>query len=469
MSRVVLSLGSQRVEVQKQGASSVLHFAERPPTSEGKKRSKLLLFSAFLVSCALWIGLISAHGHYGDQISVKRSLATTRRELATSTSAPLPSSADSAGIVDVVPVASPYTDVLHSLSVNSKPPTIVDRASGIVDVFHVSNPSSSPTIGSAIVHETPTASPHAAKVLDLLSTSRTPSPALRGSSGAQIQSPTTSACLDNYPAPPPLPGKKGVCLLLRAKGEAGSWVENLPKVLLLNPYWNYSWGMKRVDAQPDNIEFVPMVWGGSRLHEVKQNLKNDVLPHIVSGKVKRIFGFNEPDNAYQANMSVRRALRLWSGLESMNLPLTSTSCVNPAGEWMNTFMANATATCRRVDWMGVHWYGNADFASFVNSMTEYHKQYRRPIVITEFAPADWDASTVAQNENSPATVLAFMKQALPWLEAQDWIVGYAWFSFDITSSFGTSSALFDEGGKLTACGRFYASVRTDNPQGDQSI
>ena len=168
-------------------------------------------------------------------------------------------------------------------------------------------------------------------------------------------------------------------------------------------------------------------------------------------------------------MPVQLALDRWPLLESVNLPLTSPSCTQPSGEWMTAFMANATRICKRVDWVGVHWYGGANFASFVTRMTEFYKLYGRPIIITEFAPADWSATTVGNNRHSRSAVLAFMKQALPWLESQDWIAGYAWFSFEITQAAGTSSALFDQQGKLTACGRYYASVRTDNPQGDQSI
>ena len=65
----------------------------------------------------------------------------------------------------------------------------------------------------------------------------------------------------------------------------------------------------------------------------------------------------------------------------------------------------------------------------------------------------------------PQQVLAFMKEALPWLEEQEWIVGYAWFPFPITSSHGTSSALFDLNGNLTACGEFYANFTAEPCKG----
>jgi hypothetical protein len=58
-----------------------------------------------------------------------------------------------------------------------------------------------------------------------------------------------------------LPGKKGIGFTLRAIGQPGSYEENMPKVLALKPYWNLNWGPDRAPNQPDNIEFIPMVWG----------------------------------------------------------------------------------------------------------------------------------------------------------------------------------------------------------------
>ena len=212
-----------------------------------------------------------------------------------------------------------------------------------------------------------------------------------------------------------------------------------------------------------------MLWGGNNAATFQTNLADIIIPQIASGKAKRILCFNEPDSAQQSNMLVEVALDRWPLLESANVPLVSPACVQPGGDWMRTFMVNAIATCKRVDWVGVHWYGGTNFASFVNRMTEYHELYQRPLLVTEFAVADFSATSVGNNKFSRTAVLAFMKQALPWLEAQDWIAGYAWFPYSTTKPIGTSSALFDEQGQLTALGQFYASVRTDRPQGDQSI
>jgi hypothetical protein len=270
------------------------------------------------------------------------------------------------------------------------------------------------------------------------------------------------------PKVPALPGKKGAAFTLREEGQPGSWVVNLPKVTQLRPYWNYSWGPQRIQQQPNNIEFVPMIWGGNNADHVKDVVSTYIAPEIKNGNVKRVLGFNEPDSNVQSNMNVSIALDRWKEFEALNVPLVSPSCAHPDQEWMKSFMKSADRKCKRIDWVGVHWYGT-DFKSFKSAMTKYHDLYDRPILVTEFALADWTAKKVSDNKISKADTLKFMKEALYWLETQSWIVGYAWFSFEATHPAGTNSALYNETGTLTTLGKFYASVRTNRPRGDRSI
>jgi Glycosyl hydrolase catalytic core len=291
------------------------------------------------------------------------------------------------------------------------------------------------------------------------------------------RTPTTKSptvCVNQvFPVSPSLPGKKGAAFTLRDIGRPGSWVENMPKVIALRPHWNYSWGPKQVDAQPADIEFVPMIWGSNDAAFVQTVIRDVIVPQVQKGQTKRLLGFNEPDSSSQANMNVAKALEIWPILESANIPLTSPSCVQPDRAWMTSFMASAADNVcprRRVDWIGVHWYGSsANFDTFVTRMTNTYNLYRRPLLVTEFALANFSATTPSDNKITKSQVLTFLKKALPWMEQQEWIAGYAWFSFNINGVAGPSSALFDLQGNLTAAGRYYASVRKDNPQGDQSI
>jgi len=255
----------------------------------------------------------------------------------------------------------------------------------------------------------------------------------------------------------------------------------MPRVLALDVSWNYSWGPELAPNQPRDIEFVPMIWGGSSEARVGSALRQDVLPHVRTRRMKRLLGFNEPDGEKQANMPYMKAIELWPELMKMGVPLCSPACANAEGmndesvqgvkgTWMRDFMREADKRGYRVDYIGVHWYGGTSAKYFKDKMRRIYEKYgRRPILLTEFAPADWRAKSPEKNRHKPERVLAFMKEALPWLEEQEWIAGYAWFSFNIDSPAGTSSALFDNDGKLTACGRYYKSVTPENPKGDQDI
>ena len=278
-----------------------------------------------------------------------------------------------------------------------------------------------------------------------------------------------------------LPGKKGICFSMRASGEPGSAEVNLPRLKKVNPYWSYSWGWDQLAGQPSQVEFVPMAWGAWSTDDLRKGLAEKVVPHIKSGKVKRFLGFNEPDKKEQANMPYKAALKYWPILESLNVPLCSPGCANPEGlndgtvqgvnsSWMVDFMREADRLGYRVDYVGVHWYGGTNAADFKAKMRRIYEKYgRRPLLITEFAPADWQAKTHSQNRMKAPYVLAFMKEVLPWLEKQDWVAGYAWFSFEHNESFGHTSSLFGENGDLTTLGRYYQSVTTQSPDGDQSI
>ena len=281
-----------------------------------------------------------------------------------------------------------------------------------------------------------------------------------------------------------LPGKKGACFTLKQEDgkltEAGS--QNMDRVKALDVSWNYSWGATTVEKQPKEIEFVPMIWSGKDKAKVEMKLNAEVIPSIKSGKVKRLLGFNEPDQKDQSDIPYTLALDLWPALEKLNIPLCSPACANPEGikdekakgvrgTWMRDFMEEADKRGYRVDYIGVHSYGGSNAADFKAKMKRIYEKYgKRPLLITEFAVADWKTGgDIKKNRHNPAAILAFMKEVIPWMEEQEWILGYAWFSFQPDSAPGAPSALFDAKGNLTACGRYYKSVTPKNPKGDQTI
>jgi hypothetical protein len=213
--------------------------------------------------------------------------------------------------------------------------------------------------------------------------------------------------------------------------------------------------------QPSIMSFAPMVfsvYGNPAINDFAARLKNRLVAVKRKQRQTVLLGFNEPDKKNQGNLSVEKALKYWKSLEAQNLPLCSPSCVHTDKIWMTDFMAGVKKEGLRVDYVGVHNYGGGSVEAFKKLLKETYLAYdKRPIIVTEFAVADWKATSPEKNRHSPEKVLKFMQEILPWMDQQEWIVGYAWFSFNINDNAGTSSALFDEKGNLTKLGEYYAN------------
>ena len=255
------------------------------------------------------------------------------------------------------------------------------------------------------------------------------------------------------PPAPPLPdipkiGKRGL-------GKTMSGDDWSAKVSMIKGHWHYSWGANVSVKEPDNIEFVPMIWG----RWIGQDKINTLKEWGDEGKVHYLLGFNEPDRPDQANMTVDEAIDRWPMLEETGLPLGSPACADSDGPWMKEFMDKANELGLRVDFVCVHWYGGNTPKAFINFLQNIYNEWGKPIWITEFAVADWTATNPDENRYSPEDVLYFMKQVLPQLEDLSFVHRYAWFPGYINGGPLCSSALWDENGVLTTLGEYYADFK----------
>jgi hypothetical protein len=139
----------------------------------------------------------------------------------------------------------------------------------------------------------------------------------------------------------------------------------------------------------------------------------------------------------------------------VNVPLGSPACAHPTGHWMQAFMKKADSLGYRVDFVTVHSYGGINVGNFINKLKQIHELYGRPVWITEFAVADWEAKN-GINKYSSGQVLTFMKEVLPVLDTLSFIKRYAWFSANATNIHTGSSALFAPDGTITPLGEYYA-------------
>ena len=246
---------------------------------------------------------------------------------------------------------------------------------------------------------------------------------------------------------PPHP-KKGFGIVTKA----ANWNQ---KITELNVAWHYSWGHELKNDEPDSVEFVPMIWGAWSDTAAVVSKIEEIIRYKKEEKVKYLLGFNEPDNKDQANMRVETAIAYWPKLMETGLPLGSPGCVHADREWMIGFMEEISRRNFRVDFVCVHWYGGANAQSFINHLKKVHELYNKPIWITEFAPADWNASSVENSSITKEKAANFMKEVLPELDKLDFVHRYAWFSAKTSSPALGNSALLYDNGNLTPLGKFY--------------
>ncbi|MFI0819629.1 glycoside hydrolase family protein [Streptomyces sp. NPDC021098] len=191
--------------------------------------------------------------------------------------------------------------------------------------------------------------------------------------------------------------------------------------------WFYTWASGKEQINPPaGVEFVPMIWGPGSVTDTELNRAKS------QGKV--LLGFNEPDLAGQANMTVAKALDLWPRLQSTGMRLGAPAVAygaDVAGGWLDRFMTGVANRGHRVDFIPLHWYG-ADFdaARSTDQLRGYlqatHNRYRKPIWLTEYALIDFSSGT--PRYPTPAQQAAFVKKSTAMLQGLSFVERYAWFT-----------------------------------------
>jgi hypothetical protein len=158
-------------------------------------------------------------------------------------------------------------------------------------------------------------------------------------------------------------------------------------------------------------------------------------------------------------MTVSQALGYWPKLEALGLPLGSPATSWPTLQWFYDFMDSTIAEKKRVDFICVHMYVGTDDIAFVQTLQTVYNKYHLPIWITEFATADWNATSVSANRHTAADALGFMQRVLPRLDSLPYVQRYSWFSGSPTDPALWPSALIGADGKLTALGQWYSNYQ----------
>jgi hypothetical protein len=205
--------------------------------------------------------------------------------------------------------------------------------------------------------------------------------------------------------------------------------------------WYYDWSATPNGiSTPSGTEFVPMIKTAADVNTATLN--------EVKQEGKYLLGFNEPDVADQANMSVAQALSLWPKLEATGMELGSpvvSGGSNSTTSWFGQFMQGAQARGYQVNFITLHWYGQNDWTSptenvniLRNYLIETYDLYHLPIWITEFSLINFDSS--APTYPTSAQEAAFLTAATKMLTGLPFVQRYAWYK--LSGSSGGDTILY---------------------------
>jgi len=252
----------------------------------------------------------------------------------------------------------------------------------------------------------------------------------------------------SLPGPNMMPSRKKGVGVARLVSDAPYRVE------AMNPAWYYTWAADGIPGV-QNVEFVPMVWGG--VNNIQTQISE--VEALSPGRQRVVLGPNEPDNAAQSNMTVAEVLQYWAQITDLAALTVAPAPVHPLDAWIMEFMQQATKMNLRPNFIAVHTYPGADPEGFLSGIDQVYTTYGLPIWVTEFAVADWNASKTVANSYTAQDVLGFMEAVLPGLESRPYVARYAWFGAGPAAAASPAlgpSALFDTSGAITALGEYYA-------------
>ncbi|HEX2552156.1 MAG TPA: glycosyl hydrolase [Microvirga sp.] len=220
--------------------------------------------------------------------------------------------------------------------------------------------------------------------------------------------------------------------------------------------WHYNWSERALwdaDATPEQSSYVAMAWD-------EQDVTAAALASAKASGATTLLGFNEPDHAAQANMSVEQALALWPQLQATGLRLGSPAATQHqtlgSESWLGRFMAGAQAQGLRVDFIAVHYYSDtADVGAFKAFLEAVHAQYGKPVWVTEWALADWSNP----GRFSVAQQAAFARAGAEMMDDLAFVERHAWFAaYEGGDGWHLNSGVMDASGQLTAVGRVFDSM-----------
>lgn len=179
--------------------------------------------------------------------------------------------------------------------------------------------------------------------------------------------------------------------------------------------WGYNWNIDRNSSL--DWEYVP-IRQSRWWPNLGQNWQSRGACHLL--------GYNEPDSADQANITVGDALWSWPDLLGTGLRVGSPAPTDGGLNWLYSFVDGADAANLRVDFVAVHYYrcfNPSDPQGAANQMYNFlkgvHDRTGRPVWVTEWNNgANWTGCGDPSFAQQSAAVNAMMDmmEAAPFVE-----------------------------------------------------
>lgn len=198
------------------------------------------------------------------------------------------------------------------------------------------------------------------------------------------------------------------------KGIAGN-----PGLNLLNLNWWYDWNIDQ--SSSSDLEYVA----------IRQNQDWPPLNQNWQALgINTLLGYNEPDQANQANMSVATAISSWGDVLATGLRVGAPAVSDGGpGSWLFPFMQQANAAGLRVDFVPIHYYqannpanASACASQMYNFLLNVYNNTHRPIWVTEWNNGanwtdnnPWPVPTYAQQQACIAAMVN-MLETTPFVE-----------------------------------------------------
>jgi autotransporter-associated beta strand protein len=189
--------------------------------------------------------------------------------------------------------------------------------------------------------------------------------------------------------------------------------------------------------------------------------------------INTVFGYNEPDSASQANLTVSQAIASWGDLLGTGLRVGSPSTTDGGpNSWLIPFISQADAAGLRVDFACTHYYQSHNPADpsgcasqMYNFLLNIWNNTHRPIWVTEWnnganwTDSQWPAPTYAQQQ-------ACIQAMVNMLESTPFVERYALYNWvEDTRSLVTSSNTVTPAGTVysnTVSALSYSQAMPDN-------